>query len=151
MGVIPDISFPSHVIPEEFGESSEESALKWDKINPTDYVKYSDLSSIIPELIKLSEQRRSNDPEFDYIREDIDIYKKSMNKDFVSLKEDVRRKEKEQQEERTFQRENERRKIKGLKLLTKGETPSEEETPSTDPYLNESAQIIADLIKLSIG
>jgi carboxyl-terminal processing protease len=151
MGVIPDIQFPSYVDPNEFGESNEPSALEWDKINPTNYSKYSDLSSIIPELRNRSEQRRSINPEFDYLMEDIEIYKESVETDYVSLNETVRRKEKEDREERNFQRENERRKIKGLKLLEKGETPPENETDDIDPYLEESAQIVADLIMLSIG
>jgi carboxyl-terminal processing protease len=151
MGVIPDIVFPSYVDAKDFGESSEPSALKWDKIKSADYELFSGLSSIIPELKKLSEQRRETDPEFDYIREDIEEYKKSINNNFISLNEDVRRKEKEEREEKRFQRENERRKLKGLKLLDKGETPPEDEKINIDPLINESAHIVADYISLSIG
>jgi carboxyl-terminal processing protease len=151
MGVIPDIEFPSYVDPDEFGESSEPSALKWDKINSTDYDIYSDISSLIPELKKLSINRRNSDPEFKYIIEDIEEYKRSIEDNYVSLNEEIRKKEKDEREEKRFQRENERRKIKGLKLLDKGETPPEDEAEKNDPYLNESAHIVADLIKLSIG
>jgi carboxyl-terminal processing protease len=151
MGVIPDIVFPSYVDAKDFGESSEPSALKWDKIKSADYELFSGLSSIIPELKKLSEQRRETDPEFDYIREDIEEYKKSINNNFISLNKDVRRKEKEEREEKRFQRENERRKLKGLKLLDKGETPPEDEKINIDPLINESAHIVADFISLSIG
>jgi len=152
VGVIPDIDFPTPVDEQDFGESSEPSALPWDKINPTDYQKFSDLSSFIAELKILSDKRTLNDPEFKYIREDIDEYKLALKNDYVSLNEEVRKKEKEEKEEKQFQRENERRKVKGLKLLQKGETPPEnEEEIQADPYLNESAQIIADFIKLSIG
>ena len=151
MGVIPDIVFPSYVDAKDFGESSEPSSLKWDKIKSADYELFSDLFSIIPELKKLSELRRDTDPEFDYILEDIEEYKKSVNNNFISLNENVRRKEKEEREEKRFQRENERRKIKGLKLLDKGETPPEDEIINNDPLLNESGHIIADFISLSIG
>jgi carboxyl-terminal processing protease len=151
MGVIPDILFPSYVDAKDFGESSESSALKWDKIKAADYEQFSEMNSIIPELKKFSEQRTKTDPEFDYISEDIEEYKKSIKNNFISLNEDVRRKEKEEKEEKRFQRENARRKIKGLKLLNKGETPPEDEKINNDPYLNESAHIIADFISLSIG
>ncbi|NNG27058.1 MAG: hypothetical protein HKM87_06000, partial [Ignavibacteriaceae bacterium] len=50
-----------------------------------------------------------------------------------------------------FQRENERRKIKGLKLLEKGETPPEDEEDDSDIFLNETALIITDLIRLASG
>ncbi|MGB5896515.1 MAG: carboxy terminal-processing peptidase, partial [Ignavibacteriaceae bacterium] len=151
MGVIPDIVFPAYVDAKDFGESSEPSALKWDKIKSADYELFSELFSIIPELKKLSEQRTGTDLEFDYIREDIEEYKKSIKDNFISLNEDLRRIEKEEREEKRFQRENARRKIKGLKLLNKGETPPEDEKINNDPYLNESAHIIADFISLSIG
>ncbi len=63
----------------------------------------------------------------------------------------MRRIKKEEREEKRFQRENERRKIKGLKLLDKGEIPPEDEKINNDPYLIESAHIITDFISLSIG
>ncbi len=151
MGVIPDITFPSYIDAKDFGESNEPSALKWDKIESANYELFSELFSITPELQKLSEQRRETDPEFEYFHDDIEEYKKSIKDNFVSLNEDVRRKEKEEREEKRFQRENERRIIKGLKLLDKGETPPEDEKINTDPFLNESAHIIADFISLSIG
>ena len=151
MGVIPDITFPSYVDAKDFGESNEPSALKWDKIESANYELFSELFSIIPELQNLSKQRRETDPEFEYFSEDIEEYKESIKDNFVSLNEDVRRKEKEEREEKRFQRENERRKIKGLKLLDKGETPPEDENINNDPFLNESAHIIADFISLTIG
>jgi carboxyl-terminal processing protease len=151
MGVIPDILFPSYVDAKDFGESNEPSALKWDKIEPAEYELFYELFLIIPELQKLSKQRRETDLEFEYYREDIEEYKKSIKDKYVSLNEDVRREEKEEREEKRFQRENERRKIKGLKLLDKGETPPEDEKLNNDPFLNESAHIIADFILLSIG
>ncbi|TDJ56495.1 MAG: tail-specific protease [Ignavibacteria bacterium] len=151
MGVIPDILFPSYVDAKDFGESNEPSALKWDKIEPAEYELFYELFLIIPELQKLSKQRRETDLEFEYFREDIDEYNKSIKDKYVSLNEDVRRKEKEEREEKSFQRENERRKIKGLRLLDKGETPPEDEKLNDDPFLNESAHIIADFISLTIG
>jgi carboxyl-terminal processing protease len=151
MGVIPDILFPSYIDAKDFGESNEPSALKWDKIEPAEYELFYELFLIIPELQKLSKQRRETDLEFEYYREDIEEYKKSIKDKYVSLNEDVRREEKEEREEKRFQRENERRKIKGLKLLDKGETPPEDEKINNDPFLNESAHIIADFISISIG
>jgi len=151
MGVIPDIQFPSPVDPEDFGESSEPSALKWDQISPTDYTPFADLTSVLPKLKELSKQRTDVDPEFEYIREDIKQYREAKNKIYISLNEEVRKKEKEEREEKKFQRENERRKVKGLKLLEKGETPPEDEEETVDPFLMESAHIITDLMALTVG
>ncbi len=61
MGVIPDILFPSYVDAKDFGESNEPSALKWDKIESAEYELFFELFLIIPELQKLSKQRRETD------------------------------------------------------------------------------------------
>jgi len=151
LGVIPDIVFPSPINSEEFGESSHPNALEWDRIDPAIYKLYFDLTSILIELRRQSIQRTMTNQEFEYIREDILEYRESLKRDFVSLNEEVRIKKKEDREEKDFQRENERRKRKGLKLLEKGEIPEENEEGNADPFLNESAQILADLIKISIG
>ena len=84
VGVIPDIVFPSPIDQKDFGESSEPSALPWDKINATDYKKFSELNSFIPKLNQLSENRRNSDPEFKYIREDIEEYKEAVKRDYES-------------------------------------------------------------------
>lgn len=149
LGVIPDIQFPSFVDPDEFGESSEPTALPWDQIDGTDYKTYNDLSSIIPRLITSSKERINKNPEFDFINDDIEEYKLSREKRFISLNEDVRRKEKEAAEEKSFTRENERRKIKGLTLLKKGEVPPDEADQETDPYLDETSLILSDMIRIS--
>lgn len=148
LGVIPDISFPSYVKPDEFGESSELTALPWDQIERTDYEPYGNLADIIPMLIKSSEKRRADDPEFNYLLEDINHYKSEREKKYISLNEEVRRKEKEEEEEKEFLRENERRKKKGLRLLEKDEVPEKNED-EVDPFLNESAMIIADMIRIT--
>ncbi len=151
LGVIPDIKFPSYVNPEEFGESSEPNALKWDQIDAAEYKMFGDLSEIIPRLSKISDERTNNNPEFDYFKDDILEYKEAVQKNSLSLNEEVRLKEKEEKEEKEFQRENERRKIKGLKLLEKGETPPEDEEDDSDIFLTETALIITDMIRLSSG
>lgn len=150
LGVKPDIELPSYFTAEEFGESSEPSALPYDEINKLSYEKYSDIQRFIPELIQRHNSRTLNDPDFQYLIEQIKEYRESRNQKMVSLNEEVRRKQKEADEERKFQRENELRKKKGLKLLDKGEIP-EDKLDNTDYILNESAKILSDYIMLSIG
>ncbi|MGA9293782.1 MAG: carboxy terminal-processing peptidase [Ignavibacteriaceae bacterium] len=148
-GVVPDIKLPSAIDPHEFGESSEPSALPWDQIRSTKYVLYSNLDKYIPELKKMHDDRMDTTTEFDNVLEDIREYKESKNEKYVSLNETVRKKEKEEEDNKRFERENDRRKHKGLKLLQKGEKPTTKE--DTDPYLEETGHVLADLIKLSIG
>ncbi|HMU42357.1 MAG TPA: carboxy terminal-processing peptidase [Ignavibacteriaceae bacterium] len=151
LGVIPDILFPSAFDAHEFGESSEPSALPWDQIKSSQYQMFGDLKMNLSKLKSLHEDRIKTDPEFDFLLEDIQLYKDSKSKKIISLKETIRRQEKEESDERSFQRENERRKLKGLTLLKKGEVDTTQKEKESDPVLNESGNILVDLISLSIG
>ena len=150
LGVIPDITFPSYTDPQEFGESSQISSLPWDKINPANYKLVSNLSEILPMLLSSSEKRRNNNFEFQYLKEDIQEYKISKNQKYLSLNEALRKQKKEEDDEKEFQRENERRKLKGLKLLEKGEVP-EKIDEENDIFLTETAMIVTDMINLPEG
>jgi len=150
LGVIPDISFPSFVNPDEFGESSEQTALPWDKIEATKFEKFYDIKRFLPELIKSSELRQQNDPDFELLKADIEDYNISKKTKYTSLNEEIRRTEKEIEENRDFERENKRRQKKGLKLLEKGEIDEETEAEE-DAFIRESALILSDLIQLSDG
>lgn len=146
LGVVPDIKYPTALDPEVFGESSEPSALPWDQIRTSKFTPFADLKPLIPELTAKHESRIKNNVEFEYLNDDIEDYHEATAKNSISLNEEQRKKEKDEADEKKFQRENERRKNKGLKLLQKGETPAEDQKAS-DPMLEETANIIADLIK----
>lgn len=150
LGVIPDISFPTYLDPQEFGESSQTSALPWDQIDATSYKLYSSLNKLIPKLKENSENRREKDIEFQFLREDIEKYNTMKNRKYISLNEEVRKKKKESDDELEFERENERRQSKGLKLLDKGEVP-EKKDEDDDIFLTETAMILADMIQLPKG
>jgi carboxyl-terminal processing protease len=150
-GVMPDVKLPDILDSHEYGESTEPSAMPWDQIKSSNFIPAGNLKPFIPELNTLHDARIKNDSEFAYLEDDIKEYKEANDKNYVSLKEEVRKKEKDDLEEKKFQRENERRKLKGLKLLQKGETPAEVDSSKNDPILNESAHILADLIRLEVG
>lgn len=52
LGVVPDISYPTIIDPEDFGESSEPSALPWDEISSTDFHKFSNIKSILQHYLR---------------------------------------------------------------------------------------------------
>ncbi len=151
LGVIPDISFPSVIDPEEFGESSEPSALPYDHINSTEFTKAGNLKDILSELLRKHQERIKNNPEYNLLLEDIQESKAQRDNKFISLNEEVRKKEKEDLEEKRFRLENEWRSKQGLKLLQKGEKATEEENKKSDFMLDEGANILADLINLTTG
>ncbi|NCS88076.1 MAG: tail-specific protease [Ignavibacteria bacterium CG2_30_36_16] len=150
LGVVPHIEFPSAFDAKEFGESAQPNALPWDQIAAADYKLAGQIENLLQVLLNNHNQRMAQSAEYSYLIEDINEYKEQREKKTISLNEEVRKKEKEDLEENRFQRENERRKIKGIKLLDKGEKipPADEKD---DFLLNEAGHILIDLIKLSVG
>jgi carboxyl-terminal processing protease len=147
-GVIPDIFFPSIYDQMDFGESAQVNALPWDQISATSFRPEDQVSKFLSALRLKSKKRTAKNPEFQYLREDIERYKHQTEKNAISLQEAKRKLERDQQEARRLERINERRKAKGLKPLKKGdEIPKDEEDP--DALLDESSNILADLIALS--
>jgi carboxyl-terminal processing protease len=108
-GVVPDIVLPS-VISEskDFGESSLENPLPWDTIQSAKYEHLDRVAPFLGDLRRQSTNRVATDPEFAYIREDIDIFKKQQEDKTISLNEKTRLKEKEEIDARQKRRDKER-------------------------------------------
>ncbi len=146
-GVQPDIAFPPLIDPTETGESVEPSALQWDKIEPANYVKLGDFQSVLPKLRALHVARVKNDPEFKYAEEDIAWYKKEKDKKYISLNEQERIQQRDDQDAKALQRANERLTRLGKPLIKSlDQLPTDIKFP--DGYLNEAANITADLVRL---
>ncbi|WP_440904126.1 carboxy terminal-processing peptidase [Catenovulum sp. SX2] len=148
-GVIPDILFPSPINPDEWGESKEENALPWDKINSASYLPVGKVSNNeVNTLQAKHEQRIKKDPEFIYIFEDIAEYKKNKDKKYQSLNEAERIKERDDAKTMRLQRANERLVRKGKeKVESVDDIPDEIE--EYDVFLNETANIMFDFIGLN--
>lgn len=149
LGVVPDVKFPSMIDTTEYGESSEPSALPWDKITPTQYESYKKLGNIVPELNKRHEERMKNNPIFNNLFEEIQEIKEERQQKTVSLMESKRKKEQEEQEDKKLKRINDRRQAEGLKLLQKGEVEPKEDNKTKDPILKETANIVSDMSLLA--
>ncbi|HLL96543.1 MAG TPA: carboxy terminal-processing peptidase, partial [Spirosoma sp.] len=98
-GVTPDIELPSAFSAEEYGESSQPSALPWDQINSTRYELARGLDDkIISRLRERFDQRLKSDPELKQLAQDLAEFKKAKGNTIVSLQESKRRKEREEAE-----------------------------------------------------
>jgi carboxyl-terminal processing protease len=148
-GAKPDIEFPSYFSPDEFGESTQKSALQPDKINPVSYRKVGDLSNLLSSLRKRHESRVKSDPEFEYLLNQIEEYKTSRSIKTISLNEEVRRKEQAEQEEKKFIRENEYRSNKGLKMLEKGDKTNSIKEIENEYPVTETGRILIDMITIT--
>jgi carboxyl-terminal processing protease len=150
LGVMPDISFPSALDPDEYGESSRPSALKWDQIPTSVYKKYGDLTASIPVLLEKHQKRIINEPEFNYLLEDIHEYRANKDKVEYSLNEAIRKTEREEREAKREIREVEREKFNKIEIIDKKEV-TKKSLKVEDPFLEESGHILADLLLYSAG
>ena len=78
----------------EIGETSLENALVWDTIPSAKFDKVNRVQPYLPELTKRSTERVAKDKDYDYVREDIERYRKLLADKSVSLNETKRRAEK---------------------------------------------------------
>lgn len=110
IGVTPDIVLPSVLnVMKDIGESSLDTALEADKIRSAKYDKVNLVESCLPELRKRSATRVDADPEFAYVREDMQLMKKAQDDKTISLNEKVRLQEKEETDAREKKRKEERK------------------------------------------
>jgi carboxyl-terminal processing protease len=145
-GVVPDILLPSAIDPEEWGESQEDNALPWDKINQAQYKSLDNLNPLVTYLNEKHTTRVAVEPEFNYVLADIERYNAEKDKNYISLLESERLKEREESEKRSLVRTNERLKRLGLEPV-KDLDNVPEIISELDPYLEEAALITQDLIQ----
>ena len=108
-GVTPDIVLPSVANLLEVGESSQEFAMPWDTIPSAMFEKVDRIQPQLDELRHRTEARQAKDPEYAYVREDMEFYKKLQADKSVSLNESARIKEKDELENRSKKRKEERK------------------------------------------
>ncbi len=106
-GVVPDIVLPSINNYAEVGETSLDHPLPWDTIDSTDYDKMNLIQPYLPELKKRSTQRVAEDPDFIWLKGEIERYKETINEKSVSMNEAQRLKEKREAVARAKAREKE--------------------------------------------
>jgi len=93
-GVTPDIALPGINSHAEVGETSLENALAWDVIPGAKFDKLDRVQPLLGELTKRSAARVAKDKDFEYVREDVDRYRKMIADKTVSLNEQKRLTEK---------------------------------------------------------
>ena len=143
-GVIPDIELPSMVDTATVGESTRDTALPWDRIQPARFRAVTSLDGQIAELRAHQQSRAVADPEWSFLLSDIAAVKEINEQKSVSLNLDARVAENERLEQGRLARENARRAALGLEALTDIEQLTESET-SDAILLRQAAQIVAEI------
>jgi carboxyl-terminal processing protease len=113
-GVTPDVELPSFVDPEVIGESTRDTALPWDRIQPT---RFATLPSLVDQIASLRQEqatRPTDDPDFRYLLGDIEAVEKNRERTSYSLNLTTRQAELDEDEKAQLARENARRAALGL-------------------------------------
>ena len=145
-GVNPDISLPSLIDTEQFGESVRESALPWDTIQTTRFRAGEPLDSTIQSLTASQVERAKSDPNFQYLIDRTRDAEEARQRKTVSLNYEQRMTEREEELARELGRENERRAALDLEPLESLEDLDEEDLP--DVLLDQAAGIATDLAEM---
>ncbi|MCI0751211.1 MAG: carboxy terminal-processing peptidase, partial [Flammeovirgaceae bacterium] len=145
-GVLPDVKLPSAFDPEQFGESSNPSALPWDEITGTFYNKTSSVNDkTLTAVARSYNDRMKSDLTLQRFADEINEARKNISQKRISLNEVTRKREME---------EAEKKKAANDKLGTKITGKENKPVPLLeldDEYLRESLIVLGDLITSKIG
>ena len=142
-GVEPDIEFPSIYAADKYGESSEPSALPWDQITATDFVKVADLSPLIGQLATKHEARMEGSPAYGFLLEDIETMKERETEMSVTLSEEKLKQEREENRQKRQARTDALKEME-VNLPSAGAAPSLDE--GLDFIQEESLAVMADYV-----
>lgn len=144
-GVIPDVKLPSALGDEQFGESSNPSALPWDVIKSTNFTKASDVNTkVIADLNKSYQERVKVDPSLKkYIMETEEL-KNNLSHTKISLNETKRKQEMEEQKKREASEKLDTK-------ITNKEGIPQDILKLDDEYLREGVLILSELANKKIG
>src|SRR5690606_15610833 len=144
-GVEPDIVFPSVYAAEKYGESSEPSALPWDRIKATDFAPVADLTSIIGQLAAKHQARMEDAPAYGFLLEDIETMKKQELETSVTLSEEQLKKERE---ERRLKRQGRTEALQQLQINLPRSGASTAVDEGLDFIQEESLAVMADYVAM---
>jgi len=148
-GVVPDVKLPFYIDPEDVGESTEVTALPWDQIRAARFADTKNISEEDIELLKTYQSQRSaRNSDMQYLLSDIAAFNQRKGRETISLNIKTRQAEQTSFEEERLARENLRRKSLQLESLNSIEDLDSEENEQPDFQLDQTQEIITDLISL---
>src|SRR5690606_8852956 len=150
-GVIPDIALPSRVDPETVGESSRDTALPWDRIQSTRFSSSNALEAAVEALRDYQLQEAANDPDFEYLLNEIAAIERIRSQKTVSLNLEARKAEREQLEQEQLARENARRAALGLEPIASLEDLDTSVDIPGKILLDQATRIVAEMAMLQDG
>lgn len=157
-GVAPDVSFPALIDEQEIGESALDFALPWDQVRPVRYGRYSQLDRWLPELNNRSQMRTASNPDFNHMREELQLIKEQKSLTQIPLNEQALREQRDQFDKAQLDIENARRMAKNEKpIASLDELIADSEQSGKEPVnadsealIRESGELTVDLIELQL-
>ncbi len=145
-GVEPDIKLPTALDPEQYGESSNLSALPWDVINAVSFQKTSDVNDrTISNLNKAYQERVKHDAILKNYIAETDELRKNIHQTKISLNEAKRKQELDEAEKKKAAAKLD------TKLTNKEGISKDEVLDLKDEYLREGLLILSDLVLKRVG
>lgn len=153
-GVSPDLDLPTAFKQDEYGESSQPSAMPWDQIPASRYESTNMINEkLLAQIQDKHKQRLNNDADLKALSKALDDFKKARENKIVSLQESKRKVERDEAEKKRL----------AMKQLGEDADDDEEddvldgksaEAPKEpkkkkDIYLTETGRILVDLIQIS--
>jgi carboxyl-terminal processing protease len=157
-GVVPDVSFPEVYDTTEIGESALDGALPWDQVKEARHGFYKGIASFKDELNKRHTLRTSNQPDFNFLREQIARQSEAKKDDSFPLNEIKLLAKRDLADKWQVDAENRRRLAKGeqpitkladLEALLKKDDKGRPITAGSEAILQESGKILLDMADLT--
>src|SRR4051812_6920596 len=144
-GVEPDVSLPSQIDMDEFGESSLAGALPWDRIPGVPFRL--EAKSQQPNLTGLADEektRSSTDPDYRWLVADLAANDQMRKQTSLSLNLQTRKAERERVDKERLARENARRAAQNLPALKNAEELADAKFPDT--VLEQATEVMTDMV-----
>jgi carboxyl-terminal processing protease len=144
-GVEPDVTLPSQIDMEEFGESALEGALPWDRIPGVPF--RSEGKSLQPNIAALATEektRADRDPDYRWLVANLAADEVMRKQTSLSLNLQTRKDERERLEKERLTRENARRAAQNLPALKNAEELADAKFPDT--VLDQAAEVMTDMV-----
>jgi carboxyl-terminal processing protease len=144
-GVEPDVTLPSQIDIEEFGESALEGALPWDRIPGVPFRSEAKAQQPNVAVLAVEERARADkDPDYRWLVADLaanDVLRKQRS---LSLNLQTRKAERERLEKERLTRENARRVAQNLPALKNAEELADAKFPDT--VLDQATEVMTDMV-----
>jgi carboxyl-terminal processing protease len=148
-GVSPDFALPSAFSAEEFGESSQPSALPWDMIPTSVYTPTNTiLAPVLTHLQTAFQSRLKTKPDLIKLKQDFDRWKKIKEQNSISLNFEKRKKELDEQKKKPDESQAIMDALGGTDetVADKDKKEKTADKHAKDAYLKETQQILSDWI-----